>query len=38
MSLPYKEAQQKLRDEVYSYMEQTAKSYSTYTVIDYVQH
>ena len=38
MSLPYKEAQQKLRDEVYSYMEQMAKSHSTYAVIDYVQH
>lgn len=36
-SLPYKKAQQKLRDEVYAFMEQTAKEYSAYTVIDYVQ-
>ncbi len=36
-TLSYKEAQQKLRDAVYAFMEQTAKEHSTYAVIDYVQ-
>lgn len=36
-SLPYKEAQQKLRDAVYAFMERAAKEHSTYAVIEYVQ-
>lgn len=36
-SLPYKEAQQKLRDEVYTFMERTAREHSTYAAIEYVQ-
>ena len=36
-TLSAKEAQQKLRDEVYSFMERTAKAYSTYTVVEYRQ-
>ncbi|MBQ8451609.1 MAG: hypothetical protein IJ538_02405 [Clostridia bacterium] len=36
-SLPKKEAEQKLRDEVYAYMVETTEKYSTYEHIKYVQ-
>ena len=36
-ALAPREAQQKLRDDVYTFMERTAKEHSTYAVIDYVQ-
>ena len=35
-SLSVKEAQQKIRDEVYDFMKTTADKYSTYSVIDYI--
>lgn len=36
-TLPHKEAQQKLRDEVYAFMADMAQKHSTYAVIDYRQ-
>ena len=35
MSLPRKEAQKKLRDEVFAFMKECSEKYSTYTVIEY---
>ena len=35
MTLPRKEAQKKLRDEVYNFMKDCSEKYSTYKVIDY---